>query len=443
MTVRLFLHSPSEAPDARTIAGRMPEFERLGERALLLARPGDVVCVARGIDETYLDFLDALELGPRREDIVVVEGVRPGAGLSACVIRDAGAMERIVQRLAGEGPIVVSPFFPTGDAFSLGRLLAERLSRAVRVEGGSPELVRQLHDKIAARALAMSLGIPVAPGEIVRLSPRGPGGTPDMAELRRVVERWSGATGHVIVRGATGASGSSIFTSRTGGVDAMIEAIAARSDNAVYLVEPLFEASSSPNVEVEVGPELPPAGQAGATEQVLDRNLVYVGSLHPAHASRLPRMIEDALAIAAWMREREFTGRVGFDFVEHASRGGPDHFLTEINPRINGASYPLALQRRLAALAEQRHASAPMAFGTAYVRVRTKAFGDLADRARALLYDPARGQGVVPYSVGALPLGNVGIACFGRTREAVEELQQEFLRTAGVLPDRAASADAA
>lgn len=433
MTVRLFLQSPSEAPDAPIIAGRMPEFERYGERALLLAGPGDVVCVARAVDGLYLDFLDSLELGPRRDDIVIVEGVRPGTGLAARVIRDPDAFDRVVRRIAGAGQIVVSPFFPTADAFALGGVLADRLSRPVRVEGGSAELVRNLHDKITARALAVSLGIPVAPGEVVRV--------PDTAALRGAVERWSGATGHVIVRGASGASGSSIFTTRSGGVEAMIEAIAERTDNSIYLVEPLFEARFSPNVEVLVDPEVPPPGRVGVSEQILDGNLVYVGSVHPSSARLQRRMSEDSLAIVAWMRDRGFSGRVGFDFVEHALRGGePEHFLTEINPRINGASYPLALLRRLAALAGRRQAPAPAAFRTCYVRVRTGEFGELADLSRTLLYDPARGEGVVPYSVGALPFGKVGIACLGRTPEAAEGLQGEFLQRAGALPDRSADA---
>ena len=444
MTVRLFLQSPSEAPDAPIIAGRMPEFERYGERALLLASPGDVVCVARAVDGMYLDFLDSLELGPRREDIVVVEGVQPGTGLAARMMRDPQAMDGVVRRLAGGGPIVVSPFFPTADAFALGRALEDRVSRPVRVEGGSAELVRNLHDKIAARALAVSLGIPVAPGEVVRLDPVGHGRGPATAALRDAIERWSGATGHAIVRGASGASGSSIFTTRSGGVEAMIEAIAERTDNVLYLVEPLFDARFSPNVEVLVDPELPQPGRVGVTEQILDGNLVYVGSVHPSRARRLRQMTEDSLAIVAWMRERGFTGRVGFDFVEHAARGNEaEHFLTEVNPRINGASYPLALMGRLSALAGRRRATAPAAFRTGYVRVRTTEFGELADLSRALLYDPDRGEGIVPYSVGALPFGKVGIACLGPTPEAAEDLHDEFLRRAGVLPDRSASADAA
>jgi hypothetical protein len=230
--------------------------------------------------------------------------------------------------------------------------------------------------------------------------------------------------------------------SRSGGIDAMIEAIAGRTDNSFYLVEPLYEARFSPNVEVVVEPGMPP--RAGASEQVLDRSLTYVGSAYPSRARRLPRMIAESLSIVDWMRERGFTGRVGFDFVELEGRGGePEHFMTEINPRINGASYPLALVRRLAARAVRRRTPVPAAFRTGYVPVRTSGFDELAALTRGLLYDPARGEGVVPYSVGALALGKVGVACIGRKAEAVEVMLREFVRVAGLLTDRSTSADAA
>jgi hypothetical protein len=443
MTTRLFLHSPSEIPDAPTIATQMPEFERYGERALLLARPGDVVCVACEVDERYLRFLESLEIGPRREDILVIEDVRPGAGLSSRLVRDPDAMARVARRLSGRDPLVVCPFFTTPDAYAVGRALGKRLSRPIRVEGGPPALALRLHDKVVARALAESLGIPVAPGEVVRAAPRGGGSGPDLPALRGAIARWSALTGHVIVRGSSGSSGSSIFTSRSLDPDAMIDAIAERTDNSVYLVEPLYEARVSPNVEIVMEPGVPLSRHVGVTDQVLDSALVYTGSMQPSRATLAPRMIDDSIAIASWMRRRGFTGRVGFDFVEHRAGGRTEHFVTEINPRINGASYPLALLERLADLARKRAAPAPVAFQTGYVSVRAEDFGELATACDSLLYDPAQAEGVVFYSTGTLALGKVGIACLGRTQEAVQHLRERFLKLAGAVPNRSTSADAA
>jgi hypothetical protein len=235
--------------------------------------------------------------------------------------------------------------------------------------------------------------------------------------------RRSAETGRAIVRGSSGASGSSTFTTDARGIEEILEAIAARWDNRVYLVEPLYEVAASPNVEVVVGGgEL----RAAATDQLLDEALVYRGSVHPSRARRLPEMLAAALALAARMRVRGFAGRAGFDFVERAGGGAPAWFLTEINPRINGASYPLALLGRLARRAERRGVAPPAAFRTRSVATRARDFRALARQSDGLLYDPARGEGVVPWSVAALEFGKVGVAAYAAGPERAEEIFADF-----------------
>jgi hypothetical protein len=63
--------------------------------------------------------------------------------------------------------------------------------------------------------------------------------------------------------------------------------------------------------------------------------------------------------------------------------------------------------------------------------VRTRDFGELMGLSRSLLYDPARAEGLVFYTVGGLCLGKVGIVCLGRTRRAAEEVREQFVHLAG------------
>jgi hypothetical protein len=429
----VFLHSPSEAPDARTVVQQVPEFEHYGERAILLANLPDVVCVAHPIDDRYLSFLWRLGIGPRPENVVVIEGVAPGTGLSARLIDDPPSLDRLAERLRGPESIVLSPFFATPAVVEVGRALSARLGRSVQVLGGPPGLVRQVHEKRFARELAQSLGIPVAPGDVVTLSTSVDRRGGDLSDLRRSIERWGETTGRVIVRGSSGASGSSTFTLEAGDVEEVVEAIARRTDNSVYLIEPYFEATVSPNVEVVVEPESAVSPRVVATDQLLNPELVYQGSAHPSKALRVSDMLEDSLAIAGWMRHRGFTGRVGFDFVEHdrGTNGRPGYFLTEVNPRINGASYPIALIARLVALAHRIDGPAPTAFQTSNVPIRVRAFAGIENLCGSLLYDPARGEGIVPYTVGALPLGKVGVSCFGHSSSRVADLFTEFVSLVG------------
>ncbi|HET9333206.1 MAG TPA: peptide ligase PGM1-related protein [Gemmatimonadota bacterium] len=420
---RVFVHSPSEAPDAPVVVTRMPDFERLGERALLLARPGDVVCLAHPVEPGYLEFLGSLSIGPRAEDVLVIPGVVPGTGLSQRLCADADSLDRLASRLIGFGPILVSPFFATPAADALSRALGERLARPAGLLGGPPALVRRLHEKRVTRRLARRLGIPIAPGEVVRISGSPAPSSSDLSALRAAIQRRSSETGRAIVRGSSGASGSSTFTADARGIEASLEAIAGRTDNRAYVVEPLYEAAASPNVEVIVEEG---ALRAAATDQLLDGALAYQGSVHPSGARRLPEMLASARALAAWMRGGGFAGRAGFDFVERTGQSLPGYFLTEINPRINGASYPLALLGRLARRAERLGVPTPAAFRTRSVASSARDFDDLARLSGGLLYDPARGEGVVPWSVAALEFGKVGIASFAASPERAEEIFADF-----------------
>jgi hypothetical protein len=412
----VFLHSPSEAPDAQVVFHQVPGLEGFAERSLFLARPGDVVCLSQPVDPAYLEFLRSLAIGPRPEDILVIQGIVPGTGLSRRILEDPDSFDRLATRLAAARRVRLWPYFAPPSADVLAKVLGARLGVSTEVVGGPPRLIRLLHDKRFARRLAKRLGIPLAPSGTVRVS----GG---YADLREAMGRAVRTTGRVIVRGASGAFGSSTFVCDARGIDAAVKAIARRTDNVSYLVAPFFPIGSSPNLEIVVDPDSG-AIRVAATEQILNEALVHQGSVHPARAARLPEMEEAATSLAAWMRDRGFRGRAGFDFVE--TEAGPPFFLTEINPRFNAASYTLALLARLERLAQRRGAPAPRAFRARVVPAEADGFDSLARSAGALLYDPARGEGAIPYTVARLAHGVVGIAAFAQTRERAEAIFAEI-----------------
>ncbi len=414
----VFLHSPSEAPDAPVVFHQVPGLECFAERSLFLARPGDVVCLAQPVDPSYLDFLHSLSIGPRHDNVVVIQGIVPGTGLSKRILEDPDSFDRLAARLAAARSIRLWPYFAPPSADALARVLGARVGVPAEVVGGPPRLIQLLHDKRFARRLARRLGIPLAPNETVRVS----GG---LSDLREAMGRAAIPTGRVIVRGASGAFGSSTFVCDAFGIDAMVEAVARRTDNVSYLVAPFFPIASSPNLEIFVDPDSR-AVRASATGQILNEGLVYQGSVHPARGARLSEMLKAATSLGAWMRDRGFRGRAGFDFVEtEAESGGPSYFLTEINPRFNAASYPLALLARLEQTAQWHGAPAPRAFRAKTVRADACRFDDLARCAGPLLYDSARGEGTIPYTVARLAHGMVGIAAFAETPERAEEIFTE------------------
>jgi hypothetical protein len=119
--------------------------------------------------------------------------------------------------------------------------------------------------------------------------------------------------------------------------------------------------------------------------------------------------------LAGWLRREGYAGIIGFDFVEYRDRrtGGPAAFLAEVNPRVNGATYPLAVRSRLAPRA---------AFVSGTVRARAAGFAEVRDALGPLLFDPERGTGVVPYATGCLDVGKCSLVALAASRLRAAEL---------------------
>src|SRR5262249_22058629 len=99
---RLFVHCAS-TPQA-------------SERALVLARPQDIVCVADEVDPAYLAYLAELGLGPAPERVVAMSRFGDHAPNRALWARLAGSTEAL-RTLGGllreTGPLGLHPFIAT------------------------------------------------------------------------------------------------------------------------------------------------------------------------------------------------------------------------------------------------------------------------------------------------------------------------------------------
>ena len=67
---QLFIHCVASLPGYRQLAPHVPGVDKYSERALLMARAQDLVCLAHQVSPTYLDFLNRLELGPDPSHII-------------------------------------------------------------------------------------------------------------------------------------------------------------------------------------------------------------------------------------------------------------------------------------------------------------------------------------------------------------------------------------
>ncbi len=408
------------------LGAAIPGFDRYPERALLLAGAGDAVCVPRPVDPEYLAFLACLGLGPRPEHVFVAGGNGRGAGrpLAERLLCEPGLLSRAVRALEAD-EVTIEPYAATTDMMVLAEVMERESGIPVRVDG-SPRITKYADQKHHIRAKAQELGVPVAEGEVAELAYAGGRRRRDLEPVRAAIERQLARSARVIVRGASGASGSSTFVVGRGGedTDGVLRRLASRADNRIYLVEAMVEATVSPNVQIHVPQDDGPLVCTGITDQRWSRGLTHAGNQIPSSARTVNAMEAWARVLAHWMRGQGYSGLVGFDFVEYRDpvTGGLRAILAEVNPRVNGGTYPLAVRARLNATARRAGRPLAPAFVSGTVDTRARTFARVRTAMGHLLFDPGRGTGVVPYATGCLEHGQCALVALAGSRLRAAEL---------------------
>lgn len=406
MPRRLFIHC---------IGSPVPGHDRFAERALVLARGDDMVCVPRGIEPEYLGFLSALGLGPAAANVIVTPAA-PGEterSLTARLLHAGGKVEMVARRL-GPVPVTVHPYAGTTELFALARALERVSCRSVRVHAPPPEVQALVHQRALMRARAAELGIPVPEGEVAELaSPLGRR-RHDLEPLRLAIARRYRRAGRVLVRGALGMNGSSSFVVGEGGddVDEVLRRIALASDNRAYLVEEMMEATVRSTVHLRV--EAGDVGFLGLTDRRPGRGAAPAGSRTPCAARTVEAMRAWAELLGGWLRDAGYAGPLGLEFVEYRDpdTGQPRSVFTGVESRASEATYALAIRDALGACG----------YVSGTLTTRVPGFGRLREALGGLLYDPDRGSGVMPYATGCLDQGRCPIVALGTDRLHSSEL---------------------
>jgi hypothetical protein len=135
-------------------------------------------------------------------------------------------------------------------------------------------------------------------------------------------------------------------------------------------------------------------------------------------------MVVHAELFGQRLRREGYTGWVGCDFCERRdpATGAPSLFFAELNARINGACYPVALAARWRASGD------PVgAFVSGFIRTGARSFAELADQLGRGLLRPGDGRrGVLPYNTGCLPHGYCAAGVLDATPEAAREQWDEL-----------------
>ena len=428
-SLQIFVHCATSVDYLAELNASIPGVEHYAERALLLAEHDDIVCLPREIDPEYMAYLAEIGLGPASGNVLVASRFRDGNAeepLWKRILDSDEALGALSCLITRHGSASIQPFIASTGQFQMAAALEQWAGVPVQVQGGDPAVVAYADCKHHIRAKALELGIPVAPGEIVELW-SAISRADAVTLLRGAMERHIQLTGRVIVRGASGAAGSATFTAEGDRqIGELADRLAASTENRIFLVESMVDVTVSPNVQMHIDREVPGIRYGGMTDQRWLRPLVHGGNVFPSSARRSTEMLGWARTMAEWLNTVSYVGVAGFDFVEYEdARGEPRAFLAELNPRTNGATYPLRLRQRLNAA--QREAGLPemRAFVSGMIETEARTFSELRQGWDDRLFCPYTGSGLVPYVPGLLPHGKCGVVALAGTREEAEALYQE------------------
>jgi hypothetical protein len=421
---QIFIHNLTHIVDSPRYRALLPGIEKYPERALLLARPGDLVCVLKKVEDAYLDFLSDLGLGPNRENVVVAGRQQEELkDVFAAFLANPGVISEMRDLMNERTAFHLQTFISSQEDFKMAALFEEALNKPVTSLRSNLSVVERANHKHYARTKAVELEVPVPPGEIVEMGPEF-----DLRGLEAAIRRQINTTGKVIVKGSYGFSGSSITVveNDSGSIRNALSAISNGRDNDIFVVEAFFNVRVSPNFLMYIDAEYVTC--VAITDQLLDANLGHEGNSYPSRAKTLPEMHDSAQKISRWLQEDGYRGFCGFDFGEYVDEetGGYDHFLSDINPRINASAYPKALMERLNR--EELDPGRPPidVFLSANMKTNAKTFSELSRQCGPMFFSPRKGKGIVPYNTGCLEYGKFTAAILGKSWEEVLQIYDEL-----------------
>jgi hypothetical protein len=423
---RMLVHATTSVAGVAEVRSRHHGFDAYDQRALLMAEHDDLVVVQGAVDLDYLTYLAELGIGPRASNILAQSfGTHPD-GLVQALLQDKEAFARLVRQAADSGLIRLEPFIAGPFELQLAERLGDRLGRRVPLLG-DPAVVEQVNRKDVQRQWAQELGVPVAQGEVVTLELSASDLPKNLEPLRSAITRRLSAGQRVLLRGCEGASGSATRIVASNAVLEEVLGWASTRKETAYLVDQFHDVQVSPNVLVFVPPEQDrPVRFVAATDQILDASLSHVGNRFPSAAVLLDEMVEHAELLGRRLRTEGYAGWVGCDFCEYrdAATGKPALFFAELNARINGACYPVALAARW------RASGIPTeAFVSGFVKTAARSFGGLAGQLGQRLLRLGGISGVLPYNSGCLGHGYYASVVIGETPKATRQMWNELVHS--------------
>lgn len=375
-------------------------LKRLSRRALVMAGPDDAVIVDGPVEERYLDFLRGLGGGG---ETVLHPAVSGGASL----MDDALRTPEIVKYVRN-WPGSVEPYI-------IGRGEEKLMEAAGRAPFSAPaEVVEVLNDKVFFIRLAEDLGLPILTNFVG-----------DSNATANRLRKWK--EGAAIVRGARSVGGSRVFTADG---SAECEHLANRIERAgggLYIVQRMVETRSSPNLQFYVTPD--EVTLFGETVQILGDGFRHAGNFFDGRIEDEARneIVNQGVELVKEAALLGYTGVLGVDFIVTVDGGV---YAVEFNARSNTSTSAIWFMNRF--FMGDPLVMADGAKG-AFVRLpsfsRNRSAGQWLDVLGDSVFNPAKGEGIIPYDTGGAELTAVIVAGNEEERASLVENARRVAET--------------
>lgn len=374
------------------------------DRVLPVATSNDLVVLRGTLDYEYYNWLRSLDLG---SDLVVQYGEDAiGKTLSELIINNPEPVKEII-RISGRKPVYV-PWFSGNREKEAAEVLGAGLF-------GAPESETfKYNDKASFKKICQQLNIPVVEGVSFEMQAQK---RENYSLMKNVIMGFLQNFSTVIIRGALGESGMSLYKTKGDDIAGIYQEIS-DSGEKVVIIEPFLNVSSSPNDQWIIGRD-GSINHLGMSDQICKDGLIHIGTINKVQISdvHLKYIKASSLKIATKMAETGYVGVIGLDYIVTDIGVYP----VENNARFNGSSYVILIVDNIEKL------TAPV---QAWKFVKTKttpcSFIKLKERLKSSLFDGEKLNSVFPFNCEELSkTGHFSLIFLAENIENISILEQE------------------
>ncbi len=373
------------------------------DRTLSVATSNDLVVLRGKLDVDYHAWLRSFGLG---SDLVVDYGQSPtGMTLSELIIDNPEPIRKIIKQ-TGRKPVYV-PWFSGDQENEVAKLLGGEIF-------GAPESETiKYNDKASFKMICQQLNIPVVEGVAFEMQPLK---SENYAEMESIINGYLQTYSTVILRGALGEFGMSLYKTQGDDIAEIYKEISASNEKTI-IIEPFLNVSSSPGDQWAIGRD-GSINYIGTQDQICKEGMIHTGTINTvAHSDADSAYItETSRKIVNEMARTGYVGVVGIDYI--VSDEGI--FPVENNARFNGSSYPILIVDQI----KQLNVQVPV-WKFIKFKITPCTFPELQNRLQSTIFDGKKANSIFPYNCEALSdTGNLSFLFLAENESHISELEE-------------------